>query len=90
MRLIAASSNVSTGDDPGVLVLSKFCGAAYTMRDALIVNPYDIEGTSEALYKALTMSRQERQARWEGLMQDVGNNTSRRWCEAFLAELSAL
>jgi len=90
MNLVAKEFVASQGDDPGVLVLSKFCGAAYTMRDALIVNPYDIEGTSEALYKALTMSRQERQARWEGLMQDVGNNTSRRWCEAFLAELSAL
>ena len=61
MNLVAKEFVAAQGEDsPGVLVLSRFAGAASTMRDAVIVNPYDIEGTAEATYQALRMPLEER------------------------------
>ncbi len=59
MNLVAKEYVASQVDDPGVLVLSKFCGAADTMTDALIVNPYDIEGTAQVIRRVLGMSKAE-------------------------------
>src|SRR6202040_2492716 len=55
-------------DDPGVLVLSRFAGAARQMTQAVIVNPFSREEISEGLKRALSMERKERIKRWEGLM----------------------
>jgi len=52
-------------ENPGVLVLSRFAGAAYQLQDALIVNPYDIEEVADAIYQALVMPLDERKARWK-------------------------
>ena len=88
MNLVAKEFVASQNeDDPGVVLLSKFCGAAYTMKDAVIVNPYDIEGTAEALSQALNMSREERQRRWSALMEDIRAYTAQRWIESFLGDL---
>ena len=58
MNLVAKEFVAAQGEkSPGVLVLSRFTGAADAMRDAVIVNPYDIEGTAEATYRALRMPR---------------------------------
>ena len=88
MNLIAKEFVASQGPDPGVLVLSKFCGAADTMRDALIVNPYDIEGTAEVLHRALSMSLRERVQRWKPLFDDVQLNTAQVWADSFIADLT--
>ena len=53
MNLVAKEFVASQGNAAGVLVLSRFCGSAETMHDALMVNPYDIEGTALALRRAL-------------------------------------
>lgn len=58
-------------DDPGVLILSRFAGAAEQMTDALLVNPHSAEEISDALRKALSMPRAERVRRWKRLMNDV-------------------
>lgn len=50
--------------DPGVLVLSRFAGAAEEMDGALMVNPYDLSGMANAMHRALTMPLEERQNRW--------------------------
>ena len=60
LNLVAKEFVASQGDTPGVLLLSKFCGAASSMPDALIVNPYDVDGTAEATYRALRMTLTER------------------------------
>ncbi len=89
MNLIAKEFVASQGPSPGVLVLSRFCGAAETMREALIVNPYDIEGTAEAMHTALGMSHRERQLRWQNLYEGVRKNTAKAWADNFLADLTA-
>ncbi len=65
--------------DPGVLVLSRFAGAAEELDGALLVNPYDWEGMAEALEKALTMPLKERQVRWRQMMDQIQEFDVFRW-----------
>jgi trehalose 6-phosphate synthase len=74
-------------EDPGVLVLSKFAGAAEDLEEALIVNPYDVDDMAENLQRALTMPLAERQERQQALLQQVRENDAQKWQEDFLAEL---
>ncbi|MGE0726017.1 MAG: alpha,alpha-trehalose-phosphate synthase (UDP-forming) [Alphaproteobacteria bacterium] len=78
------------GEDPGVLVLSRFAGAARELQQALTVNPFDVEEVAEAIHQALTMPLAERRARWEEMMVTLRAHTSRRWCDAFLDRLAAV
>ena len=55
MNLVAKEYLAARDDDDGVLVLSKFTGAAVELRDALIVNPYDIDGVADAIHRGLEM-----------------------------------
>jgi trehalose 6-phosphate synthase len=75
--------------DPGVLVLSRFAGAADEMKDALIVNPYDIDELAAALHQALIMPADQRIARWRTLMDVVTRNTIKTWRESFLHALES-
>ena len=76
-------------DDPGVLILSRFAGAALQMREALIVNPFSHEELSEALKRALTMPREERRVRHAALLKGVVTDDVTAWREAFVAALEA-
>ncbi|WP_333828845.1 alpha,alpha-trehalose-phosphate synthase (UDP-forming) [Pararhodobacter sp.] len=76
-------------DDPGVLILSQFAGAAEEMREALIVNPYDVDAMAQQLHRALTMSLDERRTRHAALLAHVTTATARGWLEGFLATLTA-
>ena len=87
MNLVAKEFVASQTSDPGVLVLSRFCGAAESMQDALIVNPYDFQRTASAIYRALTMPGSERQRRWKVLYGDVSSHTARDWCYSFIDAL---
>lgn len=75
-------------DDPGVLVLSRFAGAADELTGAMMVNPYDAEGMADAFNTALTMPIEERRERWRANMDKVETNTIHHWCERFIADLS--
>ena len=75
-------------EDPGVLILSRFAGAAEELEAALIVNPYDIEATSDVMRGALEMSLDERRGRHQALMTVVEKNNIKAWCQSFLAALS--
>ena len=88
MNLVAKEFVASQGEDPGVLVLSKFSGASGALADAIIVNPYDLEGTADAIHRALYMPRDERRRRWESLMGVVSKYTAQWWCDSFLADLA--
>jgi len=77
-------------EDPGVLVLSAFAGAAESMASALVVNPFDGESVADALDTALRMAREERQARHQALLAQVREDTARQFCTRFLAALSAI
>lgn len=74
--------------DPGVLVLSRFAGAARSLPQALIVNPFDVEEVADAIHMALTMPREERRARWEEMMAELRRNTIQSWCESFVDRLA--
>jgi trehalose 6-phosphate synthase len=76
-------------DDPGVLILSRFAGAAMQMRDALIVNPFSPEEVSEALTRALTMDLRERTRRWESLFHGVKTDDVTTWRDNFVQALEA-
>ena len=75
--------------DPGVLVLSRFAGAARQMTDALIVNPYAPEELADALVAALAMPLGERVRRWETLMAGVMRDDVRAWRDRFVAALES-
>jgi trehalose 6-phosphate synthase len=75
--------------DPGVLILSKFAGAAEELEDALIVNPYHIDDVANAMQLALKMELPERQKRHAALLQSIQKNDARHWRESFLEVLRA-
>jgi trehalose 6-phosphate synthase len=75
-------------DDPGVLVLSRFAGAAEIFEDAILVNPFDTDETAEALRMALDMPRDERQRRWQGLMTAARKHNVEDWSRDFLERLA--
>ena len=74
-------------DDPGVLVLSRFAGAAEQMKQALIVNPYDVEEMADAIKVALEMGLQERQDRHQALLTGIRTHCTFAWCRSFLSTL---
>ncbi len=76
-------------EDPGVLVLSRFAGAARQLRDALIVNPFDEQSMVDALHQGLNMPLEERQARWRTLMANVQEHDIDRWRDSFMQTLAA-
>ena len=78
------------GADPGVLVLSRFCGAARQMLGALIVNPYDTLEVAESLQKGLGMSLEERRERWSEMMTGLRQEDVRAWRSSFLDALGAV
>ncbi|MDO9436327.1 alpha,alpha-trehalose-phosphate synthase (UDP-forming) [Hydrogenophaga sp.] len=77
-------------DDPGVLVLSRFAGAAAQMRDALLVNPYDTTRTAETMQRALQMPLEERQRRHKALLEGIRKEDVHWWRQRFLAALAAV
>jgi trehalose 6-phosphate synthase len=90
MNLVAKEYVASQNpDDPGVLVLSRFAGAARELDSALIVNPYDIEDVGEALQRALTMSIAERKDRWRRMMNLLRKRDVTTWRQEFLNALAA-
>jgi trehalose 6-phosphate synthase len=76
-------------ENPGVLVLSQFAGAAQELESALVVNPYDIEATAAAIGRALAMPLDERKARWDAMMTALDANTIDTWATKFLGALAA-
>jgi trehalose 6-phosphate synthase/phosphatase len=89
MNLVAKEFAASRTDNDGVLVLSEFAGAADELGDALIVNPYDIDGVADAIHHALTMDERERHRRMVALRARVANHDVTWWTNAFLEALAS-
>jgi alpha,alpha-trehalose-phosphate synthase [UDP-forming] len=87
MNLVAKEFVASRHDEQGVLILSRFTGAARELRDALIVNPYDTEQTAEAIRFALEMSAEERSTRMQRMRRQVKENNVYRWAGNLIGEL---
>ena len=77
-------------DNPGVLVLSRFAGAAEQMGEALLVNPFSREEVADAIKRALSMSLPERRRKWEAQMQVVHDTDVGQWRDDFVATLAAI
>ena len=74
-------------DDPGVLILSRFAGAAHECAAALLVNPYDPEGVAIAINRALAMPLEERRQRHAATYKVLVANDLSHWAERFMAAL---
>ncbi len=74
-------------DDPGVLVLSRFAGAAHELDGALIVNPHDVDEVAHALYQALKMPLAQRQSRHMTMLRALRRRNVHEWRKNFLAAL---
>lgn len=75
-------------ENPGVLVLSEFAGAARELEEALIVNPFDTEGVAETLQRGLIMPLEERRERHAAMMQTLRRNDITCWRENYVRALS--
>ena len=91
MNLVAKEYCACCIDKAGVLILSQFAGAAEQLkRDALLVNPYDIEQVAETILKAFRMSRRERTTRMKRMSRVVSSENVFRWVDSFLQAGSQL
>ncbi|GIK81065.1 MAG: alpha,alpha-trehalose-phosphate synthase (UDP-forming) [Pseudorhodoplanes sp.] len=75
-------------DDPGVLILSRFAGAAVECRPALLVNPYDTDSVALAINRAMSMPLEERRARQRAMRQTLLANDIGQWPGKFLGALT--
>ena len=70
--------------DDGVLILSEFAGASEELREAIMVNPYNVGETARGIKQALQMSYEERRERMEKLKERVKENNLARWRDRFM------
>jgi trehalose 6-phosphate synthase len=87
MNLVAKEFVAARDDEDGVLVLSKFTGAAVELHDALLVNPYDIDGVSETIFTALEMEPAERRNRMRRMRRQVMEYNIYLWAANALGDL---
>jgi trehalose-6-phosphate synthase len=87
MNLVAKEFVAARDDEQGVLILSRFTGAARELRDAVIVNPYDIERTADAIRYALEMEPEARTARIQRLRKVVREQNIYRWAGNLIGDL---
>jgi len=87
MNLVAKEFVATREDERGVLILSCFTGAARELRDALQINPYDIDQTAEAIRAALEMQPEEKQMRMQRMRKLVREHNVYRWAGSLIGEL---
>jgi trehalose-6-phosphate synthase len=90
MNLVAKEFLAARRDERGVLILSQFTGAARELRDALLVNPYDIDQTAEAIRVALEMEPEEKQVRVHRMRKVIKEQNIYRWAGSLITELCEL
>lgn len=88
MNLVAKEYCAVRYGEGGVLVLSEFTGAARQLDEALLVNPYDVEGLKQALVDALEMPADEARRRMRALRRTVRRHDVYEWADDFLGALS--
>ena len=87
MNLVAKEYVASRHDNGGALVLSEFAGAAYELKEAILVNPHDTDGVKNGLLTALTMNPAEAQRRMRAMRRQVLTHDVDRWARSFLDAL---
>ncbi len=89
MNLVAKEYVATRHDNTGAIVLSEFAGAAHELHQAVLVNPYDVDGLKEAIEFAVFMRPDEQAARMTQMREAVAFNTATHWATTFLEELEA-
>ncbi len=87
MNLVAKEFVSSRIDSEGVLILSKFTGAARQMKEALLINPYSSKEIAEAIYNAVTMDEEEVKKRMKKLRQGVQRNNIWKWIGKIISDI---
>jgi trehalose 6-phosphate synthase len=90
MNLVAKEYVAARQDERGVLILSRFTGAARDLRDAIIVNPYDIQSTGEAIAQALEMRASEITDRMQRMRRSVKEHNIYWWAGSLIGDLCDL
>jgi trehalose 6-phosphate synthase len=90
MNLVCKEFVAARNDEQGVLLLSRFAGAARELREALVVNPYHVEETADALHQALTMPASEQRERMSNLRHTVREHNVYRWAGRMLGDAARL
>jgi trehalose 6-phosphate synthase len=90
MNLVAKEFVAARDDEAGVLLLSKFTGASRELREALVVNPYDIEGVADALFAALAMPVVEQRERMRAMRALLADRNVYRWAGRMLVDATRL
>jgi trehalose 6-phosphate synthase len=90
MNLVAKEYLAARNDEDGVLILSRFAGAAQELRDALLVNPYDVQQVAETIRIALEMSPGERRLRMQRMRLQVKEHNVYRWAANVLTDVCAV
>jgi trehalose 6-phosphate synthase len=90
MNLVAKEFLAARSDERGVLILSQFTGAARELRDALLVNPYDIDQTAEAIRAALEMEPEDKQLRMHRMRKYIKEHNIYQWAGNLITELVEL
>src|SRR5262249_8469030 len=90
MNLVAKEFVAAREDEQGALILSQFTGASRELRDAIVVNPYDIEQLSEAIRAALEMDANERHSRMQRMRRTVREHNVYRWAGNLITDLSEI
>ena len=87
MNLVAHEYAAARTDEDGVLILSEFAGAAKHLKGAVLVNPYDVEATSNAIHRALHMKSAEKRKRMRSMRAEVMRLDVHRWADRYIAAL---
>lgn len=90
MNLVAKEYVAACTDGDGVLVLSRFAGAAKELEGALLVNPYDTRGTAQAILRAIRMPLAERRSRMQAMREQIASHSIYDWSESLLRDLTAI
>jgi trehalose 6-phosphate synthase len=88
MNLVAKEYVACRFDDDGALVLSEFAGAANELRQAYLINPYDINGMKSRMLEAYEAVGKDRSRRMRAMRKTVAENDVSHWASAFLDQLS--
>ena len=84
LNLVCKEFVASRRDDDGVLILSEFAGAAAEMGEALLVNPYNVDGLADSMYEAVRMEPEERRRRMQLLRRRVTSYNNIEWAKDFM------
>jgi trehalose 6-phosphate synthase len=90
MNLVAKEFVAAREDEEGVLILSTFAGASRELAEALLINPFDVPGTADAIVAALEMPREQRRLRMRLMRRTVGENNVYRWAGRMLVDVARI